>query len=66
MKTPPPPKFGEPLEEDFWDPNEEFYNDEKAKREMANRRTIQGLPPVVPSRREIQTSLLPASQSGSK
>jgi len=26
MKTPPPPKFGEPIEEDFYDPNEEFFN----------------------------------------
>jgi hypothetical protein len=40
MKTPPPPKFGEPIEEDFFDPNEEFYNDTQAKREMERRKLI--------------------------
>jgi hypothetical protein len=40
MKTPPPPKFGEPLEEDFYDPSEDFYNDEKAKREMEKRKSV--------------------------
>jgi hypothetical protein len=30
MKTPPPPMWGEILEEENYDPNEEFYDDEKA------------------------------------
>jgi len=30
IKTPPPPFWGEELEEDGFDPNEEFYNHEKA------------------------------------
>lgn len=38
MKTPPPPKFGEPLEEDFYDPNEEFFNATKARQEMEKRK----------------------------
>lgn len=34
MKTPPPPIWGEPVEEDFFDPNEEFYDHEKAISQM--------------------------------
>ena len=30
MKTPPPPMWGDPVEEDDFDPNEEFYNHEQA------------------------------------
>ena len=38
VRTPPPPKWGEPIEEDYWDPNEEFYNHEKAREEMSRRK----------------------------
>jgi len=31
MKTPPPPKWGEMIEEDFFDPKEEFFNADKAR-----------------------------------
>jgi hypothetical protein len=30
MKTPPPPMWGEILEEENYDPNEDFYDDDKA------------------------------------
>ena len=33
MKTPPPPMWGEVIEEDLYDPNEEFYNHTKAEEE---------------------------------
>jgi hypothetical protein len=38
IKTPPAPKWGEPLEEDNWDPTEDFFNEEKAKVEMERRK----------------------------
>lgn len=30
VRTPPPPMWGEEIEEDNFDPNEEFYNHDKA------------------------------------
>jgi hypothetical protein len=30
VRTPPPPMWGEDIEEDYFDPNEEFYNHDKA------------------------------------
>jgi hypothetical protein len=33
-KTPPPPLWGEILEEENYDPNEEFYDHERAEAEM--------------------------------
>ena len=33
VRTPPPPMFGEEIEEDFYDPSEDFYNHEKAVEE---------------------------------
>lgn len=38
MKTPPPPKWGEPIEEDFYDPLEDFFNSDKARKEQAKRK----------------------------
>ena len=38
MKTPPPPIWGETLEEDDYDGTEEFYNHEKAIKEMKDRK----------------------------
>jgi hypothetical protein len=38
VKTPPPPLWGEILEEENYDPNEEFYNHDKAEREMKRRK----------------------------
>lgn len=40
MKTPPPPKWGDPIEEDFYDPNEDFFNADKARYEMEKRKLI--------------------------
>ena len=34
MKTPPPPLWGELLEEDFFDPKEEFYDHNRAMRQL--------------------------------
>lgn len=34
MKTPPPPMWGEILEEEGYDPSEEFYDHQKAMREQ--------------------------------
>ena len=36
-KTPPPPMWGEEIEEDNYDPNEDFYNHEKALEEKKKR-----------------------------
>ena len=33
MKTPPPPMWGDVIEEDLWDPKEIFYDDYAAKAE---------------------------------
>ena len=51
MKTPPPPKWGEPIEEDFYDPAEEFFNADKARQEKEKRKFIalQNLKDAVPS-----------------
>ena len=38
MKTPPPPMWGDVIEEDLWDPREEFYNPEKAAAEHRRRK----------------------------
>ena len=40
VRTPPPPFWGEEIEEDFYDENEEFYNHEKAIEEQIKRNTI--------------------------
>lgn len=37
VKTPPPPMWGEVLEEENYDPNEEFYNHDRAEAEMLRR-----------------------------
>ena len=37
MPTPPPPMWGTLLEEDNYDPKQEFYNHEKAIAEMTKR-----------------------------
>ena len=37
MPTPPPPMWGTLLEEDNYDPKQDFYNHEKALAEMTNR-----------------------------
>lgn len=39
-KTPPPPLWGEVLEEENYDPNEEFYDDQRAKQEMRIRNEL--------------------------
>jgi hypothetical protein len=36
-KTPPPPLWGEILEEENYDPNEEFYDHERAEMERRRR-----------------------------
>lgn len=33
VKTPPPPMWGEEIEEDYFDPNEDFYDHNKALEE---------------------------------
>ena len=38
MPTPPPPLWGTLLEEENYDPREDFYNHQKAEAEMARRR----------------------------
>ena len=38
MKTPPPPMWGETLEEDNFDSNEEFYNHQKAVKALEKRK----------------------------
>lgn len=38
MKTPPPPMWGEDIEEDDFDPNDEFYDHDKAIREQERRK----------------------------
>ncbi|TNV85453.1 hypothetical protein FGO68_gene2719 [Halteria grandinella] len=40
-KTPPPPLWGEILEEENYDPNEEFYDGEKAEAEMRRRKIME-------------------------
>ncbi len=40
-KTPPPPLWGEILEEENYDPNEEFYDHERALAEMKRRKTME-------------------------
>lgn len=30
VRTPPPPMWGDPIEEEDYDPNEEFYDHDKA------------------------------------
>jgi hypothetical protein len=37
-KTPPPPLWGEILEEENYDPNEDFYNHDKASLELRRRK----------------------------
>jgi hypothetical protein len=37
QKTPPPPLWGEVLEEEGYDPNEDFYDHDKAEREQKRR-----------------------------
>jgi hypothetical protein len=37
VKTPPPPFWGEDIEEDYFDPEEEFYDHEKAEDERQKR-----------------------------
>ena len=37
MKTPPPPLWGEELEEDDFDKAEDFYNHEKAMKQLKHR-----------------------------
>ena len=34
VRTPPPPMFGEDIEEDFYDDSEDFYNHERAMEEQ--------------------------------
>jgi hypothetical protein len=40
-KTPPPPLWGEILEEENYDPNEEFYDGERAEAEMRRRKIME-------------------------
>jgi hypothetical protein len=40
-KTPPPPLWGEILEEENYDPNEEFYDQERAEAEMKRRKRME-------------------------
>lgn len=40
-KTPPPPLWGEILEEENYDPNEEFYDHEKAEAERKRRNQME-------------------------
>ena len=39
VKTPPPPFWGEVLEEENYDPNEEFYDHQKAIEEQEKRKS---------------------------
>lgn len=43
MKTPPPPIWGEPVEEDDFDPNEEFYNHDKALSQMKEKQGVKSV-----------------------
>ena len=43
MKTPPPPMWGETIEEDLWDPKEVFYDAKAAKAEQLRRKLKQKL-----------------------
>jgi len=38
VRTPPPPLWGEEIEEDYYDPTEEFYDHEKAEEEAKKRK----------------------------
>jgi len=41
QKTPPPPLWGEVLEEEGYDPSEEFYDHDRAEREQKRRRIME-------------------------
>jgi len=41
QKTPPPPLWGEVLEEEGYDPSEEFYDHHQAEREMKRRKVME-------------------------
>lgn len=40
-KTPPPPLWGEILEEENYDPSEEFYDHDRAEAEMRRRKIME-------------------------
>jgi hypothetical protein len=38
VRTPPPPMWGEEIEEDYFDPDEDFYNHDEAMKEQVKRK----------------------------